>query len=98
MRQGAIGAHAAVRYLVPLARANFGHCERLADAVAPERMSNRQVGELYVAYMRGGTKARELILSAPAVALRAREEAARSLWRWALRFDAHEVSEEPSVP
>ena len=78
VRDGAIGAHAAMKYLVPLARANRDDCVRLADAIAPERMSNRQIGELYALYLRSGAKARELLLSAPTVALRACDEAARS--------------------
>jgi len=41
VRVGSIGAHAATKYLVPLARANQADCVRLADAVAPLRLSNR---------------------------------------------------------
>jgi len=41
---GAIGAHAAMKYLVPLARANLDDCVRLAKAVAPLGLSNRQIG------------------------------------------------------
>lgn len=78
VRNGAIGAHAAMKYLVPMARANATDCERLADAIAPEKLSDRQVGELYGAYLAGNRKARELVVSAPLVALRAREEAARN--------------------
>ena len=78
VRNGAIGGHAAMKFLVPLARANATACARLADAVAPERMTNRQIGELYVAYTEGNGKARELVLSMPGVVLRARAEAARN--------------------
>jgi len=77
VRNGAIGSHAAMKFLVPMARANIAACAQLADAIAPERLTDRQVGELYAAYHTGNRKARELVLSAPLVALRARDEAAR---------------------
>jgi ParB family transcriptional regulator, chromosome partitioning protein len=53
MRSGAIGSHAAMKYLVPLARANDDDCARLADALAPLRPTNRQVGALYALYAGG---------------------------------------------
>ncbi len=42
VRAGAIGAHVAMKYLVPLARANRSDAERLAEAIAPHRLSSRQ--------------------------------------------------------
>ena len=78
VREGAIGAHAAMKFLVPMARANATVCTRLADAVAPERLTDREIGELYVAYTEGNGKSRELVLSMPRVVLRAREEAVRN--------------------
>lgn len=77
VRAGAIGAHAAAKYLVPLARANAADCERLCEAVAPERPTSRQLALLYAAYRSGGARARELVVNAPAVVLRAQEEAGR---------------------
>lgn len=76
VRAGAICAHAAMKYLVPLARANTTDCERLADAVAPERLTSRQLGELYAAYMAGGAGGREMVLRHPAMVLRMRAETA----------------------
>ncbi len=78
VRSGAIGAHAAMKFLVPMARAKSVACVRLADALAPERPTDRQVGELYALWSSGSAKTREMVLSAPMVALRARDEAARS--------------------
>src|SRR3990172_12791871 len=46
VRAGAIGGHAAMKYLVPLARANGGHCTRLPDAIPPERPTSPQMAEL----------------------------------------------------
>ncbi len=45
VRSGAIGAHAAMKYMVPLARANEGDCTRLGDAISKERVTSRQMGE-----------------------------------------------------
>jgi len=65
VRVGSIGAHAAMKYLVPLARANEADCVRLADAVAPLRLSNRQIGQPYATYLAGTVATRELLLRAP---------------------------------
>jgi ParB-like chromosome segregation protein Spo0J len=76
VRVGSIGAHAAMKYLVPLARANEADCVRLADAVAPLRLSNRHIGELYATYLAGTAATRELLLRAPRIVLDARAEVA----------------------
>jgi len=77
VRSGAIGAHAAMKYLVPLARANEGDCVKLADAIAPSRPSSRQMAALYATYVSGSVEARELCVRDPVVVLRARVEEAR---------------------
>jgi ParB family chromosome partitioning protein len=77
VRSGAIGAHAAMKYLVPLARANTEDCARLADAIAPSRPSSRQMGELYATYASAHAEARELCVRSPLLVLRARAEATR---------------------
>ena len=76
VRAASIGAHAAMKYLVPLARANEADCVKLADAIAPMRLSNRQVGELYATYLAGNAATRELVLRAPRMVLDARAEVA----------------------
>jgi ParB family chromosome partitioning protein len=76
VREGAIGAHAAMKYLVPLARANEDDCVRLSDAIAPLRLSNRQIGELYATYVSGGIGTRDLLMRAPMMVLEARAEVA----------------------
>jgi ParB-like chromosome segregation protein Spo0J len=43
VRAGTIGAHAAMKYLLPLARANAGDCERLAQNIAPEQPTRQLV-------------------------------------------------------
>jgi ParB-like chromosome segregation protein Spo0J len=78
VRQGALAAYAAMKFLVPLARANRAGCVALAAAVAPLRPTTREVGALCAAYAVGTAQTRALLLADPALFLRAREEAARA--------------------
>lgn len=71
--RGEVVAHAAMKYLVPLARANREACERLVEAIADKRLTTRQVGQLVLAYRSGGAKTRALVLADPLVVLKARE-------------------------
>lgn len=71
VRTGAVGAHAAAKYLVPLARANSAHCERLAAGISTERLTTRQVAVLYTAWRAGDATQRERIVDAPMLYLRA---------------------------
>jgi len=77
VRAGSIGAHAAMKYLVPLARANRADGERLADAVAPLRLTTRQMAIVHAAWSGASVKTRELIVKDPALVVRAHEEARR---------------------
>jgi ParB family chromosome partitioning protein len=78
VRAGAIGAHAAMKYLVPLARANRSDGERLADAVAPLRLTTRQMAVVHAAWLGANITTRELILKDPALVVRAHAEARRA--------------------
>lgn len=78
VRSGAVGAHAAMKHLAPLARANRGDCIRLADAVAGLRPSTRQVGELYAGWKSGSARTRERLLRDPGLYLRAQAEIRRT--------------------
>ena len=71
VRSGKLGAHAAMRSLVPLARANGKDAIELATAIAPLRPSTRQVETLCVAFARGDAEARRLLLEHPRAYLRA---------------------------
>ena len=42
IRTGKVTPHAAMKYLVPVARANVEHCERMADAFARHKFSSRE--------------------------------------------------------
>src|SRR5205823_5805338 len=47
VRAGTVPPHAAMKHLVPLARANRRHCEQLIAALGSTRVSSRDVGALY---------------------------------------------------
>jgi ParB/RepB/Spo0J family partition protein len=75
--RGELVAHAAMKYLVPLARANREAAERFAAAIAGRGLTTRQTGELLAAYRSGGPRTRALVLSDPRLVLKARLEARR---------------------
>jgi ParB/RepB/Spo0J family partition protein len=77
VRSGAVTAHAAMRFLAPMARAMRGESIRLARAIAAAQLSTRQVGELYVGWKSGSERTRELLLSDPLLYLRAQAETRR---------------------
>ena len=78
VRLGAIGAHAAMKYLVPLARANATDCESLGQSLGALRPTSRQVAELYVAYTAGNAAVRERVVQQPGLVLKARAELGRT--------------------
>lgn len=78
VRAGDIAAHAAMKYLVPLARANARAATRLSAAMAPLKPTTRQVGELYAGWQAGTEQTRELILTTPHIFLRAQAEQRRA--------------------
>jgi ParB family transcriptional regulator, chromosome partitioning protein len=81
VQAGRLVAHAAMKYLVPVARANGADCVRLANALAPHRLSTRQVGQLYQVYVTGTAASRELVLTDPLLVLRVTEDDARAAVR-----------------
>jgi ParB/RepB/Spo0J family partition protein len=76
VREGHIVAHAAMKYLVPLARAKRDDCVRLADAVAPHRLTTREIGRLYQHYVGGPEATRALVLTDPLLVLGLTDDAA----------------------
>jgi ParB/RepB/Spo0J family partition protein len=74
VRGGKIGAHAAMKYLVPMARAKRYDCERLAEEIARNQFSTHEVGLLYAAWRNGPPSVREGIIEDPRLFLRARRE------------------------
>lgn len=66
VRRGAIVAHGAMRYLVPLARANRDDCVRLGAAIARAHLTTRQLATLYAAYQAASeASVRERLLCDP---------------------------------
>lgn len=74
VRDGKIGSHAAMKYLVPMARAKVQDCQRLAQEIAQQRFGTQEVGVLYAAWRDGSFTLRERILESPQLFLRARQE------------------------
>jgi len=73
VQRGELPAHAAMKHLVPLARANPDACERLVAAIAGKGLTNREVGQLYAAWREGLPAIRERVLTAPLLFLKARQ-------------------------
>jgi hypothetical protein len=78
VRRGDLVPHAAMRYLVPLARANSAACVKLVAALGKKKPSTRQMGALYGAWLEGNETLRERLLTDPWLFLRAQEEARRA--------------------
>lgn len=74
VRSGKITPHVAMKFLVPVARANIEHCERMAEAFAGHKFSSREAGELYSAWRDTSPQMRNRILDDPALFLKARRE------------------------
>lgn len=74
IRAGRIPAQAAMKYLVPLARAKREDCEVLSEAIAKHHLTSREVGELYKAWRDGSLDMRRRVLESPELFLRAQRE------------------------
>lgn len=71
VRAGVLSAHAAMKYLLPLARANAPAAMQLAASIAALKPTSRQVGALYAGWQSGTQRTRELILASPQIYLQA---------------------------
>jgi len=78
VRRAQIPAHAAMRALVPLARANATRCERLVERLDGCKVSVRQMDMLYLAYKQGDEEGRQHLIDHPWLFLKAREETQRA--------------------
>jgi len=74
VRKGEIIAHAAMKYFVPLARANRMQSRRLAEGIAGKGLSSRQVEALYAAWRGSSVEGRERIVAEPLLFLRSQGE------------------------
>jgi ParB/RepB/Spo0J family partition protein len=77
VRAGQVMPHVAMKYLLPLARANVGDCLSLLARLGSERPSSRAMGRLYVCYMAGDVRTRERLVADPLLFLRVDEERRR---------------------
>lgn len=75
VQRGALPAHAAMKYLVPMARAKRADCVRLITALGALRPSTREVETLYTVWASGNKETRELVVTQPSLVLRAHEQA-----------------------
>jgi ParB family transcriptional regulator, chromosome partitioning protein len=71
VRAGTVPAHAAMKYLVPLARANQRQCAQLIAGLGDTRVSDRELGALYLAWKRADRAGKQRIVSEPLLVLRA---------------------------
>lgn len=78
VRSGTISPQAAMKYLVPLARAKSADCEQLAENLGGQRISVRQMRQLYVAWRRSEGEQRRRLVESPTLYLQAAAEAAPS--------------------
>jgi ParB/RepB/Spo0J family partition protein len=77
VRSGGLPAHAAMKHLVPLARAKTPGWQELAAAVAAHGLSSRQVGVLAATWAAATPEGRALVLGDPHLVLRAEEQSRR---------------------
>jgi ParB family transcriptional regulator, chromosome partitioning protein len=74
VRQGAIAAQVAMKYLVPMARVDAEDCARMAAAFVEHRCDMRQAGQLYAAWRDGSRVVRERILAEPGLFLKTQRQ------------------------
>jgi ParB family transcriptional regulator, chromosome partitioning protein len=75
VRTGAISAQVAMKYLVPVARANLEDCRAMAAAFARHKFTCRQAGQLYAAWRAATPKIRQRILQQPELFLKVQSPA-----------------------
>jgi ParB/RepB/Spo0J family partition protein len=77
VRAGTVSSHAAMKYLLPMARANISDCESFAAVSAKEKLTTRQVGELYAAWKSASPSLRRRVVDEPLLFLKAKREIAQ---------------------
>jgi ParB/RepB/Spo0J family partition protein len=73
VRSGRICVHGAEKFLVPLARANAGHCVRLVERLGATHPTVRQLGRVYAAWRSADAATRERIVDNPLLYLTVEE-------------------------
>jgi hypothetical protein len=70
VRAGVIPPHAAMKYLVPLARANRRHCDQLVEAIGEQRVSDREMAALYDGWRSADPTGKQRLVDTPALYLK----------------------------
>ena len=70
---GAVSTYAASRVLVPLARANTDHAQRLVAHLADHRLSTRELAEFFKHYQASNKQTRERMVADPSLFLKAKK-------------------------
>ena len=65
VRQGQLCAHAAQKYLVPIARISADDCETIASKLASNGLSTRDMQRIYIAWRQGNQEQRRRIIEHP---------------------------------
>src|ERR1700723_2176994 len=74
VRSGAIAAHVAMKYLVPVARSQPDECGRMAEGIARHRLSSREAGQLYAAWRTATRVVRDRLLQQPQLFLKTQRQ------------------------
>jgi ParB family chromosome partitioning protein len=72
---GHVSAWAACRFLVPLARANRGHAEKLTEHLAHNPLSTRDLSKFFQHYQRSDKRTRDRMIADPCLFVKAQERA-----------------------
>ena len=76
VRSGAIAAHVAMKFLVPVARSRPEDCRRMAERFARYRLSSREAGQLYAAWRTAAPSVRDRLLDDPQLFLKTQRQRA----------------------
>jgi ParB family transcriptional regulator, chromosome partitioning protein len=74
VRSGAIAAHVAMKYLVPVARSQPDDCGRMAEGIARHRLSSREAGQLYATWRTATRVVRDRLLQQPQLFLKTQRQ------------------------
>ena len=77
VRRGEISGQVAMKYLVPMARVKREDCEALAEVLAKQKLTHREVGEVYAAWRSASPKLRSRLIEDPGLFLRVQREHAQ---------------------
>ena len=75
VREGNIGAQAAMKFLVPVARQSLEDCQGMAAIFAEHHCDTREAGQLYAAWRQGSVVIRKRILDDPVLFFKAHRQA-----------------------